>query len=115
VDDSADMADSTAILLRLWGYEARTTNDGEAALRLAGEWMPHVALIDLAMPGMNGWDVAKRLKQIPGLEGVLLMAVTGCSQPKDFQRSVEAGFTRHILKPFDPNKLRRLLPLPAAQ
>jgi CheY-like chemotaxis protein len=109
VDDSPDTTETTAILLRLWGYDVRTANDGLTALQIAPEFRPDVVLLDIAMPYLTGWEVVKQLKQIPGLERTLLVAVTGCDRAKDFQRSLEAGFDRHVLKPFDPDELHEVL------
>jgi CheY-like chemotaxis protein len=109
VDDFPDMTESTAIMLGLWGYEARTANGGKAALRLAEEWIPDAVLLDIAMPCMTGWEVVKQLKQMPGLERTLLVAVTGHARAMDFQRSFEAGFDCHVVKPFAPGELHKLL------
>jgi CheY-like chemotaxis protein len=109
VDDSPDTTETTAILLRLWGYDVRTANDGLTALQIAPEFRPDVVLLDIAMPYLTGWEVVKQLKQMPGLERTLLVAVTGHARAMDFQRSFEAGFDCHVVKPFAPGELHKLL------
>jgi CheY-like chemotaxis protein len=106
VDDNADVAESLAVLLGLWGHEARVAHDGPAALRLAREHRPDVVLLDLGLPGLSGHAVAQRLRQQPDLASTLLVAVTG-SEPDG--RSQEAGLDMHLTKPVDLDELRRLL------
>src|SRR5262249_33438167 len=77
VDDSPDCAESLALLLRSWGYEAVVTSDGHAALEAAHGCPPDVVLFDLALPGMDGYQLARRLRRIAGMERALLVAVTG--------------------------------------
>jgi CheY-like chemotaxis protein/nitrogen-specific signal transduction histidine kinase len=109
VDDNADAAESLAMLLGLLGYEVRTAHDGPAALREAAAFRPDVALLDIGMPGMSGHDVARRLRQTPGLDGLLLVAMTGWGQDEDRRRSREAGFNHHLVKPVDAAALHQLL------
>jgi two-component system CheB/CheR fusion protein len=115
VDDSPDVADSEALLLRLWGYEARVAHSGPEALAEAEAFRPGVALVDLMMPGMDGYALARRLRALPGLEGLRLIAVTGLGSESYRRRSREAGFACHLLKPADPKILRRLLREPTGE
>lgn len=109
VDDHPDNRDSLVLLLQLWGHEARGEADGHAALRAAYDFRPHVVLLDIGMPGLNGYDVARQLRAAPGADGFLLIAMTGFGQAHDVARAREAGFDHHFLKPFDPDELFRLL------
>ena len=108
-DDCKDAAQSLEILLCLWGHEVRMAHDGLTALQVADSYQPHVILLDIAMPRMNGYEVARRLRQTPGMESVRLVAVSGYGQERDVRRAWEAGFDHHLLKPYDPEQLRRLL------
>ena len=109
VDDSVDAAESLAMLLRLWGHEAAVAHDGPAALRLVGQQRPEVALLDIGLPGMDGYELARRLRQQPGLEQTFLVALTGWGQEEDRRRSKEAGFDHHLVKPVDLSALQELL------
>jgi two-component system, chemotaxis family, CheB/CheR fusion protein len=109
VDDCPDTTDSFCSLLRLWGYDTRAANDGPAALTLAADFRPDVALVDVAMPLLDGFEVARRLRALPGLEKSLLVAMTGLGSEEDRRRCREAGFDLHLLKPVDPEELERLL------
>jgi CheY-like chemotaxis protein len=108
-DDNRDAADSLAVLLRLWGYESAVAYDGPAALALAAAEPPAAALLDLALPGMDGWELARRLRRLPAVGRALLVAVTGRGREEDMQRCCKAGFDLHIFKPFDPEEVRRVL------
>jgi two-component system, chemotaxis family, CheB/CheR fusion protein len=109
VDDNVDSADSLALLLGIWDHEVRTANDGPAALRLARSFRPDVVLLDLGMPGMNGYEVARELRRIPELRDVVLVALTGYGQDEDRKQTREAGFASHLMKPVDPEELRAVL------
>jgi signal transduction histidine kinase/DNA-binding response OmpR family regulator len=109
VDDNVDGADSLAILLRAARHEVAVSHDGAAALREAEAFRPEVVLLDIGLPGMSGYEVARRLRQLPGLEGVLLVALTGYGQDEDRQRSRDAGIDHHLVKPADPQALQQLL------
>jgi PAS domain S-box-containing protein len=109
VDDNQDAADSLAILLRLAGQDVRSAYDGPAALAQARDFQPAVVFLDIGMPGMDGYEVARRLRQLPGLGGVLLVALTGWAQEEDRRRSTEAGFDHHLVKPVEPDALQTLL------
>ena len=108
VDDNRDAADSLALLLEIAGHEARAAYTGREALSLARELRPDVILLDLGMPGMDGYEVASRLRRDPATRGVTLIALTGWGQEADRKRSAEAGFDRHLTKPVAFEVVQRL-------
>jgi len=112
VDDSEDAALSLAKLLRQSGHEVRVAHDGPSALAVARGDPPEVAFLDIGMPGMDGCELARRLRQEAGLRGALLVALTGWGQEEDRKRTREAGFDHHLTKPADPEALHRLLAEP---
>jgi two-component system, OmpR family, response regulator len=105
VDDEPDAADSTASLLTLSGFDARATCSGADALRLADEYVPDVVLLDLMMPGMDGYELAGRLREQATEKRPLLVAVSGCASPEEHRRSAEGGIDLHLDKPADPGVL----------
>jgi two-component system CheB/CheR fusion protein len=109
VDDNADQAESLSMLLELLGYEVSVAHDGPSAVSAAASFLPDVALLDIGLPGMTGYDVARRIRAEPALAHVVLVAQTGWSQPEDRQRSLEAGFDHHLVKPVDVDELKRIL------
>ena len=109
VDDNRDAADSLALLLRLQGHEVRVAHDGPAALEMVNGYRPALVFLDIGMPGMDGYEVARRLRQQPGLENVRLAALTGWGQQEDRRRTAEAGFDHHLVKPVEPKALEGLL------
>jgi PAS domain S-box-containing protein len=110
VDDNADSALSLALLLRLGGHEVRTALDGESGLHVAREFRPQVVLLDIGLPRMDGYEVARRLRaEEKGAPRLLVLAMTGYGQDEDRRRSREAGCDHHLVKPVDPDELRRLL------
>jgi signal transduction histidine kinase len=110
VDDNRDALQSTALLLELCGYEVRQAYNGHQGLEIASTFMPEVVLLDIGLPGgLDGYEVARRLRQLPGLGDILLVALTGYCQAEDRQRSAEAGFNHHLTKPVDPDELQSLL------
>lgn len=110
VDDNRDAAVSLGRLLeRLYGQEVRVAHDGPSALATAEQFHPDVILLDIGMPGMDGHEVARRLRQRPDFAHTLLVAITGWGQEADRQRSSQAGFQRHLVKPVDPAEIRALL------
>ena len=109
VDDNHDAADSLALLLKCWGYAPAVAYDGPAALALAAAEPPPVALLDIGLPGMDGCEVARRLRTLPGTARALLVAVTGHGQEEDVRRCYEAGIDLHLIKPIDPEELRATL------
>jgi CheY-like chemotaxis protein len=109
VEDHADTASSVELFLRLSGVEVWTAADGPAALQTAAEFPPDVVLLDIGLPGMDGYDVARRLAaQFPNGKPYLV-AVTGYGTEADRRRAADAGFDRHLLKPADPEELMRLV------
>jgi PAS domain S-box-containing protein len=109
VDDNVDAARSLATLLRLLGHAVRTAHDGAAALEAAGAERPELVFLDIGLPGMDGYEVARRLRQEPGLRRTRLVALTGYGQEEDRRRSEQAGFDRHVVKPVDLAVLKALL------
>jgi signal transduction histidine kinase/CheY-like chemotaxis protein len=109
VDDNHDAAQSLALLLRLKGHEVRVANDGPSALEIASSFPPDMIFLDIGMPGMDGYEVARRLRQQAGLEKVVLVALTGWGQQEDRRRSREAGFDHHLVKPAEAKVLEDLL------
>jgi CheY-like chemotaxis protein len=109
VDKNVDSAKSFANLLQACGHNARLAHDGAGAMQAALEYVPQVVLLDIGLPVMSGYDVAKWLRQQPSLMGVLIIAVTGYGQEADRQRSREAGFDHHLVKPLDFAKLEGIL------
>jgi CheY-like chemotaxis protein len=108
VDDYADNVESMAILLRQYGHHVETALGGPAALRAARSNPPEVVLLDISMPGMNGYEVARHLRSM--FQGrVVLIAITAHEFEEDKKRCVEAGFDRHFVKPADPVKVERLV------
>ena len=110
VDDNIDAAKSLARLLtRLYDQDVRVSHDGPGALESAAEFRPEVVLLDIGMPGMDGYEVAQRLRQNPDVAPIQIIALTGWGQETDRRRSKEVGFDHHLVKPVDPEILRRYL------
>jgi len=116
VDDSCDVADSLARLLTTLGYEAKAVYDGQSAIQEAAEFQPDMAFIDIGMPGLDGYEVVRRIRQQRGHIHIILVALTGWSQAADIQRAYNSGFDLHIIKPMGVDTLKGLLTLldPAA-
>jgi PAS domain S-box-containing protein len=109
VDDNRDAADSLAKILRLKGNESRSAHDGHEAIRQAAEFRPNVVLLDIGMPGLNGYDTARQIRAQPWGENMLLVALTGWGQDEDRRRSHDAGFDAHVVKPINAATLEKLL------
>jgi len=109
VDDNRDAADSLAMLLELQGHEVRVAHSGSAALEMTEAYTPDVVFLDIGMPGMDGYEVARRLRRQPGLEEVVLAALTGWGQQEDRRRTADAGFDHHLVKPPDPKAVESVL------
>jgi CheY-like chemotaxis protein len=108
VDDHRDAADSLAMLLKLQGHEVRVAYSGAAALEMTATYVPDVVFLDIGMPKMDGYEVARRLRQRPGLEHVVLVALTGWGQAEDRRRTAQAGFNHHLVKPPEPQALEHV-------
>ena len=135
VEDAPDAAETLAELLETWGHDVRIARTGPEALDLAPAFRPDVVLLDIGLPGMDGYEVAERLRQdegvkpasngasghgraggsrdgsdpVPGTSAPLLVALTGYGRREDRKRAAETGFDLHFTKPVDPNELRMLL------
>jgi two-component system, chemotaxis family, CheB/CheR fusion protein len=109
VDDNADAAELLVMLLKMDGHDVMMVHDGPAALQVASAFSPEVVLLDLGLPGMDGYEIARGLRQIPALASTALVAVTGYGRDEDRQRSRKAGFDHHLVKPVDMDTLRRVL------
>jgi PAS domain S-box-containing protein len=114
VDDNVDAAQGLALLLRLRGHRVLLAHDGAAAVEVARAQRPDVVVLDIGLPKLDGYAVARELRRLPGLAGVLLIAATGYGQDEDRRRAREAGFDYHLVKPVDPGVLSRLLAWPDA-
>ena len=109
VDDNHDAADSLGMLLQFLGAEVLVAHDGHAALAAIRSYQPAVVLLDLGMPGMNGLEVARRIREDPASRGIVLVALTGWGQREDRRRTTEAGFDYHLVKPADVGMLQSIL------
>jgi len=109
VDDNQDMASSTALVLRAAGHDVRVAHSASDALAIAADYRPKVILLDIGLPGTDGYEVARRLRQLPECQGARLIAVTGYGQESDRVLSRQAGFDSHLVKPVDPHQLRTVL------
>jgi CheY-like chemotaxis protein len=109
VDDCPDTTMSLTLLLQMWGYAVRVAPDGATALALAEDFRPEVVLLDVAMPGMDGCEVARQLRQRPASPRPYLLGVSGYGQERDRRRSLDAGIDDHWIKPVEPEQLHRLL------
>jgi CheY-like chemotaxis protein len=109
VDDIPDSAQSLARLLRRWGHEVYMAHDGPSALEAARSTRPEVVLLDIGLPGMDGYEVARQLRQDPDRTNTVLVALTGYGQSADRHQTRDAGFDQHLIKPVDTSALRELL------
>jgi CheY-like chemotaxis protein/two-component sensor histidine kinase len=112
VDDSAVQAKSLAMLLRVTGHDVRTAASGSEALQIIAQFVPEVALIDIGLPEMNGYELARAIRSRPESSGMVLIAQTGWGREEDRKRSREAGFDHHLTKPIDHPLLRAILAAP---
>ncbi len=106
VDDNQDAADLLAMVLQLDGHHTQVAYDGRMAIDWAAEFHPDVVLLDIGLPGMDGYEVAQHLRQMPILYDTKLIAITGYEEP---ERAAAAGFSGYLVKPVDPDQLRKLL------
>ena len=109
VDDNVDAAESLKLLLECWGESVEIAHDGATALSIAEQQRPAIVLLDLGLPGMDGYQIAERLRQQANGTPPRLIAVTGYGRDEDRERTRAAGFDRHLLKPLDLERLRKLL------
>lgn len=109
VDDNQDSADSLAMLLQMLGHEVKTANDGEHALEAAAEFRPDVGILDIGLPKVNGYDLAKRIREQPWARDMVLVALTGWGQEQHRRRSAESGFNHHLTKPVEFEVLQQIL------
>jgi two-component system CheB/CheR fusion protein len=108
VEDSPDTAETERTLLQVWGHVAVTVRDGALAVRAAEYFAPNVVLLDLGLPGMEGFEVARRLRQLPGKQPVIV-CISGYATAEDQRKVREAGCGHFLAKPADPDTLQRLL------
>jgi CheY-like chemotaxis protein len=109
VDDNRDSADSLAMLLEIGGHDVTAVYSGSDALKRASDLKPAVVVMDLGLPEIDGCEVARRMRAMPGLEGVRLVALTGYGRDEDRERTRNAGFHHHLVKPVDLDELERML------
>ena len=109
VDDNVDTVTTLSMLVQESGHEVRTAYDGTSVIEAALDYRPNVVLLDIGLPGLNGLEVAKRLRQQPTLKNIVLVAMTGYGQESDRKRSQEAGFDYHLVKPGDFGKVLQIL------
>jgi PAS domain S-box-containing protein len=109
VEDNVDAAESLAMLVKAAGYDVRTIHNGQAALKVAQDYLPHAVLLDIGLPGLNGYEVAKWIRAQPNLASTLLIALTGYGQDGDRQTSLAAGFNHHLVKPASFKTIRQVL------
>jgi CheY-like chemotaxis protein len=115
VDDDPDSTETLAMLIGTEGHEVQTANDGKRALQLADAFKPELILMDISMPGLNGYEIARCLQERPWAHCLSLVAVSGWGEPADKQRAVAAGFSCYLVKPVKSSELMAVingLPLP---
>ena len=109
IEDNVDSADTMQMLLSISGYDARTAYDGDSALEVAREFKPEVVLCDIGLPGRDGYQVARALRELTETRDALLVALTGYGHDEDRQRATDAGFDAFQVKPVEPDALQALL------
>ncbi len=109
VDDNKDAAESMSMLFELWGHEVLCAYDGRAALEAAAKYRPDAVFLDIGLPGMDGYEIAERLREQPESAKAVLVAITGYGQDEDRRRSREVGIDHHLVKPVAPETLHKLL------
>ena len=109
VEDNQDAAESLRLLLEVLGHQVRVAHSGPEGVEAAARWLPEVVVSDIGLPGIDGYEVARRVRRLPGLEDALLVALTGYGAEEDRRRAREAGFSHHLVKPADPADLLRVL------
>jgi CheY-like chemotaxis protein len=109
VEDNRDAADMFVMMLQRFGHEAHAAYSSQSALEMAVHYPPDIVLLDIGLSGMDGYEVARHLRQHPQTKEVWVIAMTGYGQDSDRQRTQEAGFDYHVVKPVDSRQLRALL------
>ncbi len=109
VDDNEDFANSLVTLLNLSGHQARALYSGASAVAVAREFRPHTVLLDIGLPGLSGYDVARTLRSESDLAPLTLVALTGYGRDEDRERVMAAGFDHHVVKPVDPAVLEAII------
>ena len=109
VDDNRDSADSACAIIRMLGYDAECAYDGTSALAAAARWQPQMVLLDLAMPGLDGYNTLGRLRTLPGMDRAHIVAMTGYGSQEDRRRTANAGFDGHLTKPVELDALTGLI------
>lgn len=109
IDDNKDAAESMSMLFELWGHEVKCVYDGRAALEVAAQYHPDAVFLDIGLPGMDGYEIAERLREQGESTQTVLVAITGYGQDEDRRRSREAGIDHHLVKPVAPETLQKLL------
>jgi len=115
VDDNVDTVLSFSMLLKALGHDVRPAHDGPTAVQAALDYQPDLVLLDIGLPGLNGYEVAKRIRQHPVLKNVVLVALTGYGQESDWQTSLQAGFNHHLVKPASLEQLQQILAIVSEQ
>jgi DNA-binding response OmpR family regulator len=108
-DDNRDCADTIAMILRSAGHEVLVFYEGKPALDAAEAFQPDAAVLDIGLPGLNGYDLARGLRERMGSTGLLLVAMTGWGQEEDVRNARAAGFDFHLVKPVEPHRLLEIL------
>jgi CheY-like chemotaxis protein len=109
VDDNEQAAECLAVIVNLWGHDVRVVFQGSETIRSAREFRPDVILLDIGLPGVDGYSLARTIRGEPGLRDVMLVALTGFGLDEDRRRAAEAGFDRHMLKPVELDVLEALV------
>ncbi|AKZ63450.1 hypothetical protein F506_12890 [Herbaspirillum hiltneri N3] len=112
VDDNPDAAEMMAMLLSSYGHKVQTAVDAESALRIANEFVPDAILLDIGLPGTDGYTIARILRRDPRFHGATLIALTGYGSAGDRERSAQAGFDHHLVKPAPIDQLLALIGTP---
>jgi CheY-like chemotaxis protein len=109
VEDQADSRETLKTLLTLWGHQVEVAENGRRGVEKALANQPEVALVDIGLPELDGYQVAEQVRAAPTGDRIYLIALTGYGQPQDRKRALQAGFNAHLVKPVDPRELERLL------
>jgi CheY-like chemotaxis protein len=109
VEDNDDAREMLRTLLELWHHTVEEATDGPGGIEAALRFKPEIAIIDVGLPGLDGYEVARYLRASAGVKRPLLIALTGYGSPKDALRAREAGFDAHLVKPVDPGRLAEVL------